>query len=281
MSKDADSVDLTFGNWRKVYTGIRTSKKLNAVSIEAGYWYINLLLVVDDFGNTLAEWRYLAVTVYPMRDVSSAQAEAWTNEIVSVGLAVLYEVRGERYLHLLGFRERQKTKNGKPVRKHPAYPGEVGVSPNNPVETKPNQINPVETKPNQINPVETSASKSRAEPESEKEPEQDYRACESPVPTQGFSSAEDALRALLRVGFSKDLADTLITDHGLPRISWAIGRFVEANRKTRKSNPAGWIRRTLQSPDGPAPPAPVLAVLPRVDKRQAALETLRSLKGQP
>lgn len=276
MSKDADSVDLTFGNWRKVYTGIRTSKKLNAVSIEAGYWYINLILVVDDFGNTLAEWRYLAVTVYPMRDVSSAQAEAWTNEIVSVGLAVIYEVRGERYLHLLGFRERQKTKNGKPVRKHPAYPGEGGGNPN---ESKSNQLKPVETKSNQINPVETSASKSRAEPESEKESEQDYRACVSAVPAQVFSSRGDALLALLRLGFNRDVGDELVTTHGTERITWAVNKLL-ASGVRKKRNPAGWVTRTLQSPDGPAPPAPVLARLPQVDKRQAALQMLRSPKGQ-
>ena len=278
MSKDADSVDLTFGNWRKVYTGIRTSKKLNAVSIEAGYWYINLLLVVDDFGNTLAEWRYLAVTVYPMRDVTAAQAEVWTNEIVSVGLAVLYEVKGERYLHLLGFRERQKTKNGKPVRKHPAYPGEGGVNPDNPDESKSIQLKPVETKSNQINPVETSASKSRAEPESEKESEHDYRACVSPSPAQVFSSHGDALLALLRLGFSQDTADGLVTEHGLERIAWAVSRLVACGVR-KKRNPAGYVRKVLQSPDGPSPPAPVLARLPQADKRQAALKLIRS-KGQ-
>lgn len=120
--------------------------------------------------------------------------------------------------------------------------------------------------------------KSRAEQKREEKNTASKQASEPAEPAPSFSSHGDALLALLRVGFSRDAADGLVTDHGLERVAWAISRLV-ASGVGKKRNPAGYVRKVLQSPDGPAPPAPVLARLPQADKRQAALQMLRSPKG--
>jgi hypothetical protein len=89
------------------------------------------------------------------------------------------------------------------------------------------------------------------------------------------------LLALQRLGIKRETADTMIHDHGLERISWAANRFIEASRKGKKHNPAGWLIGALNSPDGPAPPAPIVGRIPKPADRSAALKTIASYRTKP
>lgn len=178
------------------------------------------------------------------------------------------------------------TKDGKPspwVIVTPEYVGVCEFSKHNGASAKKRYLGALRTSRHRNAPSVTRASpeKSKAEQSRSEKDNASKQAVEPSSPPLAFSSHGDALLALQRVGFTRDTAENLIHDHGLERISWVVGRFVDANRKSRKSNPAGWIRRTLQSADGPAPPAPVLAKLEITNKKQETLKAIRSLKGQP
>jgi hypothetical protein len=123
--------------------------------------------------------------------------------------------------------------------------------------------------------------KSKAEQSREDKESAFKQAPEPSSPRLVFSSPEDALLALQRLGIKRETADTMIHDHGLERISWAANRFIEASRKGKKHNPAGWLIGALNSPDGPAPPAPIVGRIPKPADRSAALKTIASYRTKP
>lgn len=137
MSKSSLHVDMTKGVYRRLYSGLLTSRKVNSVSIEAEHWYIRLMLLVDDYGNIRSEWRWLAINVSPIRDVTKEQAELWTMDLARAGLVQLYQSEGDQFLHVVGFMEYQPGgKNGKRVARWPVYPGESGCIQMNPDESR-------------------------------------------------------------------------------------------------------------------------------------------------
>lgn len=176
------------------------------------------------------------------------------------------------------------TKDGKPspwVIVTPEYVGVCEFSKHNGASAKKRYLGALRTSRHRNAPSVTRASpeKSRAEQSRVEKDNAPKQAVESSSPPLAFSSHGDALLALQRMGIKREAADAMIHDHGLDRISWAVNRFIEANRKGKKRNPAGWLVGTLKSPDGPAPPKPVVGRLPQTPDRSNVLNQLRSFKG--
>lgn len=154
--RESTHVDMTRGVYRRLYAGLLTSRKINSVSVEAEHWFVRLLLLVDDYGNIRGEWRWLAVNVSPVREVSKEQAEQLTLELVRAGLLHLYECQGDQFIHMVGFVNYQPGgKNGKRVARWPVYPGESGCIQVNPDVSRCNPVNAGE--PGQIS-ISTSIS---------------------------------------------------------------------------------------------------------------------------
>lgn len=146
-------VDMTRGVYRRLYSGLLTSRKVNSVSIEVEHWFVRLLLLVDDYGNIRSEWRWLAINVSPIRDVSKEQAEAWTMALVRAGLVEMYQCQGDMFVHVVGFVSYQPGgKNGKRVARWPVYPGDSGCVRVNPGESGCIQMNPDESRIIPVNP---------------------------------------------------------------------------------------------------------------------------------
>ncbi len=138
---------MTRGVYRRLYSGLLTSRKVNSVSIEVEHWFVRLLLLVDDYGNIRSEWRWLAINASPVREVTKEQAEAWTMALVRAGLVELYQCQGDMFVHVVGFVSYQPGgKNGKRVARWPVYPGDSGCVRVYPGESGCIQMNPDESR---------------------------------------------------------------------------------------------------------------------------------------
>lgn len=119
--------DLTRGVYRRIYAGYLRGKRINAISLGAEAWFWRLNAVVDDFGNFDADPLLVHGRTAGKRagEVSAKVVAGWLGEMIKVGLVVTYEVAGEMYLHIAGYTKLQpKPKNGRQVRKYPAFLGE-------------------------------------------------------------------------------------------------------------------------------------------------------------
>jgi hypothetical protein len=115
-------VDMVGGQYRRVYAGFISGRRICSVSIGAEAWFWRLTLLADDFGNLAADPTLLRGAAAGRRDVSVEQSEAWITELILAGLVTSYEIGPDRYLSIIGFVELQATKNGRRVRRCPAQP---------------------------------------------------------------------------------------------------------------------------------------------------------------
>jgi hypothetical protein len=144
----SDVLDMTMGQYRRVYSNCRIGRRINSVSIGAEFlfWRIHNC-IADDFGNFLADPVVIRADALTRRQeaISVEQVAAWLKEIVEVALIQTYEVANERYGHIAGFLVRQPAnRNGKRARKQPESPwdadellakgatDEAGEAPGNP-----------------------------------------------------------------------------------------------------------------------------------------------------
>ena len=139
------NLDMTDGIYRRIYSGFVSNPKVNRLSWQAEAWFWRLVVLADDYGNHPANWRHLAAVASPVREIGAAEAQSLTESIVEARLANLYEADGQRYLHIIGFTERQPAnKNGRRIQRFPLSPdnssGESGGIRVNPVPPKPTPI---------------------------------------------------------------------------------------------------------------------------------------------
>jgi len=141
-SKRINNFDMTRGQYRRLYAGFVTGRRINSVSVDAEALFVRLVVKADDYGALVADPVLLKAEVAPLR--------AWTHDRIGELLAelagtdppliVFYEVGRERYLHVAGHLERQNAgPNGRRVARvqtPPAevlgVPGESGGIPGNP-----------------------------------------------------------------------------------------------------------------------------------------------------
>lgn len=127
---------------RMIAENVCTSKKLAKVSAGAERLWFRLLTRVDDNGNFHGGPSEVRGMCLPCFDVTLAETEAWLAELDNVrgqdaedpyGLIAFYEVRGERYIHFIGFEKHQKLRSDRSMSvKFPLHPeamvlGEVHV----------------------------------------------------------------------------------------------------------------------------------------------------------
>lgn len=117
----ADSIiDLTRGIYRRVYSGFRSGRRINAVSIGAEAWFWRLLMIADDYGNFAAEPELVWGEASGRRRVTLEQSESWIKELADMNLVRLYTVTGDRYGSIVGFDETQvPPRNGRKVKRVP------------------------------------------------------------------------------------------------------------------------------------------------------------------
>jgi hypothetical protein len=152
------NLDMTDGIYRRIYSGFISHPKINALSWMAEAWFWRLVVLADDYGNHSANWRLLAAIASPVRDISTAEAKALTEECIAQSLVTLYDHEGQPYLNISGFTKRQPAnKNGRRIQRFPMNgpvpTGESGGILVNPGESKGIRVNPGESGGIRGNPV--------------------------------------------------------------------------------------------------------------------------------
>lgn len=138
-------VDLTNGGfWTKRYAGDLESYAINAVSLMAETLYGRLHSVCDHWGVFPAFPPLLRSRAYPIKTgLSDDQVSAWLDELAKARLVVRYTVDRDTYGLILGFIDRQKTRNGYRVKQYP-WPWEAGQIAGKPDSTGSNQSKEIE-----------------------------------------------------------------------------------------------------------------------------------------
>ena len=166
------NLDMTDGVYRRIYSGFLGNKKVNRLSWMAEAWFWRLIVLADDYGNISLKWRVLAVDASPVRELSIADAQRLTAEVVAARLAYTYTVDGDEYLHITGFIDKQPAgKNGRRIQRIPMHPEESGGIQNDAGESGGIQGNPGESGGIQDIPRESSPSETTTETTNETTPE--------------------------------------------------------------------------------------------------------------
>jgi len=89
---------------RVVRVGFLTSARVNRLSDASECLYHRLLLAVDDAGRLEGAPEIVKARTYPRSNRQVSQVDKALRECVDVGLVIVYECRGERYLQLMHWR---------------------------------------------------------------------------------------------------------------------------------------------------------------------------------
>lgn len=124
-SPDPTVTDLTKGIYRRLYSGFTKGQRINKLSLSAEAWFWRILATVDDFGNGDADPELCrAATVGRRPSITAKQVSGWLREMCDAGLIRFYAVKGEPFLHVIGFETSQPAgKNGRRIRRY-VPPGE-------------------------------------------------------------------------------------------------------------------------------------------------------------
>lgn len=95
--------------------GLLTSEKVEVLDDHAGYFFMRLMLTVDDFGRYFANPKLLIAALYPLRcsTVTEAQIQDRLNQCAQAGLIQLYTVNNKAYLEVVNFKQRMRAKKSK------------------------------------------------------------------------------------------------------------------------------------------------------------------------
>lgn len=122
----ADVTDLTRGVYRRLYSGFITGQRISKLSLQAEAWFWRVLATVDDFGNAHADPDLCRAATVGRRKIPAKQISEWLRQMKDVGLIEFYTVKGEPFLHVVGFEASQPAnRNGKRIRRFPT-PDESG-----------------------------------------------------------------------------------------------------------------------------------------------------------
>src|SRR5688572_28624418 len=120
--------DLTRGVYRRLYSGFTKGQRINKLSLQAEAWFWRVLATVDDFGNGDADPDLCRDATAGRRKVTAQQVSGWLGEMRSAGLLQLYSVKGEPYLHIIGFESTQPAgSNGRRIRRVPSPDESEGI----------------------------------------------------------------------------------------------------------------------------------------------------------
>lgn len=86
---------------RMIDPGIWRSEQVNDLSRDARLLFIGMFSNADDAGRLHGSAKFLRANIFPYdEDVTAAKVAKWRGEILSMGLAILYESNGREYLWL-------------------------------------------------------------------------------------------------------------------------------------------------------------------------------------
>lgn len=96
------------------------SEQIAECSTNARLTFIGLWTFSDDQGVHPARPKTLKAELFPMDDVSASDVSGWVDELVRVGLVVVFDVDGDLYWHVTGWAKHQRIEH--PSAKYPAPP---------------------------------------------------------------------------------------------------------------------------------------------------------------
>ena len=96
---------------RIIRSGILTSEKVNALSLESEVFFRRLMSIVDDYGRCEAHPAMLRAALYPLRieKVRENAINRMLAETVSVGLVRSYSVGAKTYLEIVNFEQQKRS----------------------------------------------------------------------------------------------------------------------------------------------------------------------------
>lgn len=103
---------------RVIREGFLDDEKINSLTEEEQMLFIRLTLVVDDFGCWCGRPEMIRSRCYPVTDKCLTAVRQSLDSLHRVGLIMIYEVAGKRYVHIPNFRQRLR----KMVSKFPKPP---------------------------------------------------------------------------------------------------------------------------------------------------------------
>lgn len=141
------TIDMTNGVYRKLYQGLCTGRRINAVSLKAFCVFWHCYMLADDFGNLSGDPHLIKSHGLPYRkEISRGQIPTLIDELAFTAppLLMRYRVKDEDYIHISDFERLQPAgKNGRRIRRVPpplVNPGESGGiqgNPGNPKKSSP------------------------------------------------------------------------------------------------------------------------------------------------
>lgn len=96
---------------RIIRSGILTSEKVNALSLESEVFYRRLMSIVDDYGRCEAHPAMLRAALYPLRieKVREVAINRMLAETVTIGLVKTYTVGVKVYLEIINFEQQKRS----------------------------------------------------------------------------------------------------------------------------------------------------------------------------
>lgn len=114
---------------RMIHDNVCDSKKLSAVGFEAGELWFRLVTRADDNGNYYRDALRVYATVMPeKKGCTQESTEKALKELEKIGLIVVYEADGRKYLHISNWENHQTLRQDFPAQiAHPIHPSELGT----------------------------------------------------------------------------------------------------------------------------------------------------------
>jgi uncharacterized protein YvpB len=95
------------------------SEAIDSLTADEERFFTRLIMKADDFGVYPANGKFLKSTLFPLKEITQADADGWLVACEAAGLVETYEVSGKKYLKVRNFAQR--------MRKHVSkYPGPDG-----------------------------------------------------------------------------------------------------------------------------------------------------------
>ncbi len=128
---DGFVVNQKHGRYRRTYESFIDSRELAQVSLSAVAVYKMLEVKADDFGNLPGDPAVIRNLISGRRsDLGTEQIEQLVGNLCHARVLVRYEAEGDKWLHIAGWLALQpKNKNGRRVRRFPAWQGEEAEMP--------------------------------------------------------------------------------------------------------------------------------------------------------
>ena len=106
----------------RLFRSCLTSRRVNGISLQAEVCFYRMIQAADDYGTLPADAYLLKATLFPIRNIRTADIARWFAECEAAGLIASYDgADGHRYASIRNFDQRLAFKK----RRYPAPPYEL------------------------------------------------------------------------------------------------------------------------------------------------------------